>query len=112
MDAKNVSDSQLETFCLGKCCNLLGLGNRIGQGFLDKNVATGVERHARVGGMGVGPGIDRDGPGFRRLQRFGKVSKKRDAGKFLGDILARLDAAAAQADDFEAGDGVVGPGMA
>src|SRR5687767_2226722 len=61
--------------------------------------------------MGIGPGVDGYCIGLYRRKRLGVVRKKRHATKLFLDLIATLNAAAAQASDFKFLIGFIGPSM-
>ena len=112
MNPQDIADHQLQALGLGEGRDVLGLRHRLGQRLLDEHVCARLQRHAGIGGMGVGPGVDRHGIGLQRGQRLRIVVELRHAREFRRQLFALGNVAAAQARDLEAIDRLVGPRMA
>ena len=65
MHPQDVAHDQLLAGRLRRGDHLLRLGHRHGHRLFQKHVAAGGEGPLRVGGVGVGVGVDRDGVGLR-----------------------------------------------
>src|SRR6185369_11149976 len=86
--------------------------HRFGDGLFQEDMAAGGESLFRISGMGIRPGIDRDGIGLRHREGCRVILIERHTGKFRGDIGPALYLAAAEASDLETLDRLIGSGMA
>src|SRR5262249_51082522 len=109
--AQDVPDDELALRGLCPAHDLLGVGDGGRDRFFHEDVTPRVEGPERVRRVGVGICVDRNRVGPGLPQRAVEVLEARHGRELGGQVGARADAPAHQADQFEAIDRFVGLGM-
>ena len=112
VDTEDIADHQLFIGGFRHVDNLLRIGDVCRQRLLGKNMAARIERLAAEIRMGVGVGVDRDDVRLGFGQGLAEIGELGISAEFLRQLLAVMNAGAAQADEFEAVNLMIGQRMA